>query len=125
MVVRLIARVNLEDMKSTVLFPPDGGDEGRIALLTGIVQLISAALESAGGPHGSGSGTRFMKSERGVIAYQIVEPFLFIAEGDTENETSDAIQAVIKDPEISGKQLVERFSDEVERRAREIGDLWR
>ena len=49
MAVRLVARVNLETMDSKVICPRDEMREERIALLTGIVQLVSAALSRTGG----------------------------------------------------------------------------
>ena len=66
-----------------------------------------------------------MKSGRGVIAYRLMGPFLFICEGDTENETLDSLNAILKNPDISGQELASRVESKSRRRGREIGDLWR
>ena len=49
MVVRMVVRVELTDMGSKVLYPPEEQSAERIALLTGIVQLVSTALKRDGG----------------------------------------------------------------------------
>ena len=123
MVIRLIAKVQLSTMESTVVYPEDDVNEERIALLTGIVQLVSAALEH--------SGDRltevplFMKSERGVIGYFTKGDVLFLCQGDSESETNHALKAVIKNPELSGVKLAFELEKSVKTRGKEIGDLWR
>ncbi|NWF94626.1 MAG: hypothetical protein HXY34_00615 [Candidatus Thorarchaeota archaeon] len=123
MVIRLVARVKLENMESAVLYPREESNDERIALLTGIVQLVSAALEHAettdeGQP-------MFMKSERGVIGYATVKEHLFICEGDGERETGDALKAIVKRPLASNEELSSSIDDLVKKRGKEIGDLWR
>ncbi|MHA1654466.1 MAG: hypothetical protein ACTSYX_05970 [Candidatus Thorarchaeota archaeon] len=124
MAVRLVARVNLETMDSKVIYPRDEMREERIALLTGIVQLVSAALSRTGGS-GTGGRPMFMKSERGVIGYCSVDETLFICEGDGEREVGDALSAVMKEPNASDDALSSRVDSILKRRGREIGDLWK
>ena len=121
MPVHLVAKVRLDDMNSEVLWPTDESREERIALLTGIVQLISAALKSSGGM--DHCVPNFMKSERGVIAYCSMEPYLLICEGDTENETGQALQTVINNPDSSGHDFG-KLEREVEKRGKELERLW-
>ena len=127
MVVRLLAKIKLDTMDSTVLYPVDAVSdevsEERIALLTGIVQLVSTALSRAGD-----SGTKepmFMKSGKGVIGYVKIEPFLFICQGDSESETRDPLKAIISNPEATGEDLTSHVLKAVKQRGKEIGDLWR
>ncbi len=121
MAVRLVARVSVDNMEVSVLYPHEDVDQERIAMLTGIVQLISAALER---DKPDAKELRFMKSETGVIGYCQVDPYLVICEGDNENETEDALRAVVDNIEISKKELSSRIEKAVKQRCREIGDLW-
>jgi hypothetical protein len=100
-------------------------EEERIALLTGIVQLVSAALERSGARDSAIRIPRFMKSDKGVIGYFSVEGQVVICEGDTEAETGDALKAVLASPDASGEQLKSKIERTVQRRGKEIGDLWR
>ncbi len=125
MAVHLIVKVNLDDMQPTVLYPPGGGDEHRIATLTGIIQLVSAALERSDSGSTEQCIPHLMKSERGVIAYCTVEPFLYISEGDTENETADALTAAVRNPNLTEDQLASQVDNVARKRGREIGDLWK
>ncbi len=109
-------------MQAVVLYPPEEVDQERIAMLTGIIQLVSAALKMS---DADSSHPQFMKSENGVIGYCQVEPFLVICEGDSESETEDALKAVMDDIEISKKELSSKIERAVKQRGREIGDLWR
>ncbi|MHA1247028.1 MAG: hypothetical protein ACTSPE_06850 [Candidatus Thorarchaeota archaeon] len=124
MAVRLVARVDLETMDSKVIYPRDEMREERIALLAGIVQLVSAALSRTGG-QGTGGRPMFMKSERGVIGYCSVRHTLFICEGDGEREVEDALRALMKEPDASDDALSSRVDSVLKRRGREIGDLWK
>ncbi|MHA1927829.1 MAG: hypothetical protein ACTSV2_04515 [Candidatus Thorarchaeota archaeon] len=121
--IRLIARVQLSTMESSVVYPEDEASEERIALLTGIVQLVSAALEHSG-DHVS-DVPLFMKSERGVIGYFTREDVLYLCQGDSESETDYALKTVIKNPEITGDKLASELGKSVKARGKEIGDLWR
>ena len=127
MVVRLFAKIKLDTMESTVLYPVDEVSEEvseeRIALLTGIVQLVSTALNRAG--DSDTTEPMFMKSGKGVIGYVKLEPFLFICQGDSEGETRDPLKAIISNPEATGQDLASHVLKAVKQRGKEIGDLWR
>lgn len=125
MVVTLVAKVQLTTMEPTVLYPKDGGDEERIALLTGIVQLVSAALDKSGLSETETSDSRFMKSERGVIGYCKQGPTVILCEGDTESETDDALKAVLSSLGSSASKISEKLDKMIRKRGKEIGDLWR
>jgi len=116
-VVSLIAKVNIDTMEPTIIFPEDGGSEERIALLTGIIQLVSAALEMSV-TNTNECAPRFMKSERGVIGYCSIDTHIIICEGDEEAETDQAIRAVMS----GSSEIIEK---EVKKRGNEIGNLWR
>ncbi len=122
MAIRMVVKVQLDDMAPTVIYPIEGFDQERIAMLTGIIQLVSAALEMG---RSKPDKPRFMKSEQGVIGYCQKEPFLIICEGDNENETGEALKAVLDDIEISGEALSSKLESIVKQRGKEIGDLWR
>jgi hypothetical protein len=124
MVIRLVARVDLESLAPHVIYPRDEKEEERIALLTGIVQLVSAALERSGTSSTRGQ-LMFMKSDRGVIGYCAMKDEVFICEGDAERETGDALKAVVKKPKASDEELSESIDEMVKKRGKEIGDLWR
>ncbi len=123
MVVSLVAKVVLTTMEPTILYPTEGGSEERIAMLTGIVQLVSAALERSGDsdertPH-------FMKSERGVIGYCKQGPTVIICEGDGESETNDALKAVLSSLNGSDVDISNKLNKIIQKRGKEIGDLWK
>lgn len=114
----------MDTMQSAIIYPDREEDEQRLALLTGIVQLVSAALS------GTGSGMSnltpsFMKSDRGVIGYCVVDDIVFISEGDGEREVEDALKAVMKNPSASDAELSSEVESALRRRGKEIGDLWR
>ena len=122
MAVRLVAKVHIDTMEPTIIYPVDGGSEERIALLTGIIQLVSAALEMS---ESDECALRFMKSERGVIGYCSKDKHIIICEGDEEEETDNALRAVMADTDITGKAITSKIEKEVKKRGKEIGDLWR
>ncbi|MCF2137632.1 MAG: hypothetical protein K9W43_10420 [Candidatus Thorarchaeota archaeon] len=124
MVVRLVARVELESMDSKLIYPRDEAREERIALLTGILQLVSAALSRTGGSSTQGQ-PMFMKSDKGVIGYLTTDEILFICEGDGEREVGDALKTILKEPTASDEVLSSEVEKALKRRGREIGDLWR
>jgi hypothetical protein len=125
MVVRLVAKVKLSDLSSTVLYPRAQVEEERIALLTGIIQLVSAALERSGTPDKSIKVPRFMKSDKGVIGYCGMDGQVIICEGDTEHETDDALKAALASPNATPEQLKSRIERAAQTRGKEIGNLWR
>lgn len=111
-------------MSSTVLYPVGEENADRIALLTGIVQLVSAALERDSGIDLPSDQPHFMKSERGVISYAEIDGALFICEADNENEAGDCIRSVSKAPDASTEDLKTRIEKVANKRGREISDLW-
>ena len=123
MAVTLVAKVMLTTMEPTVLYPTDGGDEERIAMLTGVIQLVSTALERSG--DSSESSLHFMKSERGVIGYCKEGPTVVICEGDSESETNDALKAVLNSLNSSDTDISSKLSKIIQKRGKEIGDLWK
>jgi hypothetical protein len=122
MTVTLVAKVMLTTMESTVLYPIDGGDEQRIALLAGIVQLVSAALERS--EDSNACEIHYMKSERGVIGYCKQGPVVIICEGDSESETNDALKAVLGSLNGSDVDISKKLNKIIQQRGKEIGDLW-
>ena len=127
MVVRLFAKINLDTMDSKVLYPVDEVSEEvsdeRIALLTGIVQLVSTALNLV---LGKGEGlTGIMKSGKGVIGYVKLDTLLFICQGDSESEARDPLKAIVTNPDATGDELASHVLKVVRQRGKEIGDLWR
>jgi hypothetical protein len=123
MVLRLAARVDLDDMNFDVLYPDTEPDEEKIAKLTGIVQLVSHALERS--ESSNPCAPMFMKSERGVIGYCEVDGYVMICEGDTERETEDALRALLNSPTANAVELEESLERVVNKTGKEIGDLWR
>ncbi|MBD3157389.1 MAG: hypothetical protein GF309_01250 [Candidatus Lokiarchaeota archaeon] len=123
MVLRLAARVELDDMDFDVIYPDTEPDEEKIAKLTGIVQLVSHALESS--ESSNPCAPMFMKSEHGVIGYCQVDGYVMICEGDTERETEDALRALLNSPTANAVELEENLERVVNKTGKEIGDLWR
>lgn len=124
MVIRLVARVRLDDMATTLLYPQDAKKDERIAVLTGIVQLVSAAL-SRGGAQTPDRQLYFLKSASGVVSYFLNQDHLFIGEGDTEGETGDALKAIMNRNSSSEEDLVSEIKDAVEKPGKEISELWK
>ena len=123
MAVTLVAKVVLTTMEPTILYPAEGGSEERIAMLTGIIQLVSAALERSGDTEGT--NIHFMKSGRGVIGYCKQGPTVVICEGDSEAETNDALKAVLGSLNGSDIDISKKLDKIVQKRGKEIGDLWK
>jgi hypothetical protein len=125
MTVRLVAKVLTDSMEPIVLYPRGENNDERIALLTGIVQLVSAALERTD-PQKTGECTpHFMKSANGVIGYCSMGGDIVLCEGDAEHETNEAIMAVVNGRNIPHAEVLERVEKAVQKRGKEIGDLWR
>jgi hypothetical protein len=124
MAIRLVAKVHVDTMEPTILYPIDGGNEERIALLTGIIQLVSAALEMSQ-KSSNDCAPRFMKSERGVIGYCTMKSHIVICEGDEEGETNETLKAAISKENLSDAQFASKIEKAVKKRGNEIGDLWR
>lgn len=123
MVLRLMARVDLDQMDFEVVHPATDPDEERIAKLTGIIQLVSHALERNNSSNPS--APMFMKSEGGVVGYCQIDDYVIICEGDTERETEDALKAVMSSDSVSVNDIEDSIERVVQKRGKEIGDLWR
>jgi len=124
MVVRLVAKVKLDDMSTRMLYPIDEEKEERVALLTGIVQLVSVALERANDADCEPGKTNFMKSDRGVIGYVRSNGFLFICETDNEKEGAEVFRAIRDSLSGSDEEIIKRIDKVVKKRGREISGLW-
>ncbi|MBD3408346.1 MAG: hypothetical protein GF411_19640 [Candidatus Lokiarchaeota archaeon] len=124
MVIRLVAKVKLDDMSSQVLYPIDEQKDERVALLMGIVQLVSAALERDDPASLSEGKHHFMKSDRGVVGYVTLGDYVYIAEADNENEVADSLTSITNKPEASKEEIAKRIQKVADKRGREISDLW-
>jgi hypothetical protein len=124
MVIRLVARVRLDDMMSKVLYPTGEENEERVALLTGIVQLVSVALERTEASKIEIGNPSFMKSDRGVVGYATSNGFLFICESDEEKEAGRVFKAVQKALHLGDDEITARIEKVVNKRGREISGLW-
>ncbi|MFX1369702.1 MAG: hypothetical protein ACFFAY_13990 [Promethearchaeota archaeon] len=123
--IRLVARVFTPDMSFDVLYPLDERKDERIAILTGIVQLITAALNK-GNPVNTGHHQLFyLKSATGVIGYFLEEDYLYLCEGDSEGETEDALKGILNELGNRGADLKEKVKDLIERPGKEVSDLWK
>ena len=123
--IRLVAKVNTPDMSFDLLYPLDERKDERIAVLSGIVQLVTAALQTADGGTSSERQLFFLKSRRGVVGYFFDRDCLYLAEGDTEGETNDALEAILGEGDNCGEELSGRVRDVIEKPGKEIGDLWK
>jgi len=123
MVVTLVAKVKLTTMEPKVLYPADSVDEERIAMLAGIVQLVSAALDRT--QDTSETDIHFMKSGRGVIGYSKQGPSVIICEGDSESETNDALKSVLNSLNDSDVDISKLLEKTIQKRGKEIGELWK
>jgi hypothetical protein len=123
--IRLVARVFTPDMSFDVLYPLDERKDERIAILTGIVQLITAALNK-GNPGNSGQHQLFyLKSSTGVIGYFLDEDYLYLCEGDSDGETEDALKGILGELSNRGSELKDKVKDLIERPGKEVSDLWK
>ena len=125
MVVRLVARIHVDDLKPEVIYPRGDRQDERIAKLTGIVQLVSVALERSDVSDEKKDTPMYMKSESGVIGYCQLDEHILICEGDAERETADALRVVIERSSSSAEELSKKVQGVLEKRGKEIGDLWR
>lgn len=125
MVVRLVARINVDDLKPEVIYPRGEKQDERIAKLTGIIQLVSVALERSDVSDEKKGTPMYMKSDSGVVGYCQLDDHILICEGDAERETADALRVIIDRSNSSLQELSEKVQGAVEKRGKEIGDLWR
>ncbi|MFW9845689.1 MAG: hypothetical protein ACFFD6_02990 [Candidatus Thorarchaeota archaeon] len=125
MVVRLVAKVNTPDMSTLVLYPVDERRDERLALLTGIIQLVTAALSRDGSGKAPERELFYMKSSTGVVGYFVDGDCIYICEGDGEGETGDALKGVLSEINSSESDISSKIEDITEKPGKEIGDLWK
>ena len=127
MVVRMVARVTLDTMASQVLYPPEEQGSERVALLAGVVQLITSALERGGG------GTpeaieqvrkQYMKSDRGTVGYVQFKDKLYIVEADNEKEAGVILDLIIDCIDETEENLIGKLTKILRKKGREISSLW-
>jgi len=123
MVVRMVVRVELNEMGSKVLYPPEEQSAERIALLTGIVQLVSTALKRDGGTAPTET-PNYMKSDKGVVGYIQRTDNLYICEADNEKEAGLVLSIVVDNPDASEDYLISTITKALRKRGREISSLW-
>ncbi len=124
MVVRMVARVMLDNMESKVLYPPEEQSSERVALLTGIVQLVSTALKRDGSTPAESNTPSYMKSGKGVVGYVQRTKHLFICEADNEKEADPVLALIMENENASEDWLTQIVTKALRRRGREISSLW-
>ncbi len=124
MVVRMVARVMLDNMESKVLYPPEEQSSERVALLTGIVQLVSTALKRDGPTPVESNTPSYMKSGKGVVGYVQRAKHLFICEADSEKEANPVLSLIMENENASEDWLTQIVTKALRRRGREISSLW-
>jgi len=122
-VVRMVVQVELENMGSKVLYPPEEQSAERIALLTGIVQLVSTALKRDGGQAPMDT-PNYMKSDKGVVGYLQRNEHLYICEADNEKEAGSVLSIITNNPNSSEDYLTALIAKALRKRGREISSLW-
>ncbi|MFW9788351.1 MAG: hypothetical protein ACFFE1_11785 [Candidatus Thorarchaeota archaeon] len=123
MVVRMVIRVILDNMKSMVLYPPEEQSAERVALLTGIVQLVSTALQRTDSISDS-TTPNYMKSDKGVVGYIQQTEFLYICEADNEKESGAVLSLIMENANASEEWLSKIIAKALRKRGREISSLW-
>jgi len=123
MVVRMIAKVNLDTMSSTPLYPPENQSEERVALLTGIVQLVQTALQSSG-EHSAERVVNYMKSDKGVVGYMQVSGELYICDAENEKEAANVMTTIRENPSSDTGEITKLLEKQLRKRGREISSLW-
>ena len=123
MVVRMVVRVELDNMGSKVLYPPEEQSAERIALLTGIVQLVSTALKRDGGK-APAETPNYMKSDKGVVGYIMRTDYLYICEADNEKEAGSVLAIVVDNVNATEDYLISVIAKALRKRGREISSLW-
>lgn len=123
MVVRMVVRVELDNMASKVLYPPEEQSAERVALLTGIVQLVSTALQRDDSISGS-MNANYMKSDKGVVGYFQETEYLYICEADNEKEAGSVLSLIMENVNASEQWLSKIIAKSLRKRGREISSLW-
>ncbi|MHA2424924.1 MAG: hypothetical protein ACXAEF_09065 [Candidatus Thorarchaeota archaeon] len=124
MVVRMVARVTMDTMASKVLYPPEEQSSERVALLAGIVQLITTALERTDGTTSDEIRPQYMKSDRGTVGYIQFKDTLYICEADNEKEAGTILELIIDCIEESEESLIDKITKTLRKKGREISSLW-
>jgi hypothetical protein len=119
----MVVRVEPENMSSKVLYPPEEQSAERIALLTGIVQLVSTALKRDGGTAPTET-PNYMKSDKGVLGYVQGIDNLYICEADNEKEAGSVLTIIIDNPNVSEEAMITMITKALRKRGREISSLW-
>jgi hypothetical protein len=120
----MVARVTLDTMASKVLYPPEEQSSERVALLAGIVQLITTALERSGEGDSDEVRPNFMKSDRGTVGYVQWNDLLYICEADSEKESGSILEIVVDCTDDSEEILIEKITKTLRKKGREISSLW-
>jgi len=124
MVVRMVVQVELDNMESKVLYPPEEQSAERVALLTGIVQLVSTALQRDDSTSIESDTPNYMKSDKGVVGYVQRTGLLFICEADNEKEAGSILTLILEKINAAEKWLTHLISKALRKRGREISSLW-
>jgi len=124
MVVRMVVRVELDNMSASVLYPPEEQSVERVALLTGIVQLVSTALQRSDSDPPKSNTPNYMKSDKGVVGYIQRTEFLYICEADNEKEAGSVLSLIIDNKDASEQWLIQLITKALRKRGREISSLW-
>ncbi len=123
MVVRMVVQVELDSMESRVLYPPEEQSAERVALLTGIVQLVSTALQRDDSATES-DNPNYMKSDKGVVGYVQRMGLLFICEADNEKESGSVLSLILGNINSAEEWLTHLITKALRKRGREISSLW-
>lgn len=124
MVVRMVVRVELDSMESSVLYPPEEQSAERVALLTGIVQLVSTALQRGDTNPIDSEAANYMKSDKGVVGYIQLNGLLYICEADNEKESGSVLALILENKTATQEWLTQVIAKSLRKRGREISSLW-
>jgi len=124
MVVRMVVQVVLDNMGSTVLYPPEEQSAERVALLTGIVQLVSTALQRDDAVKVESGNPNYMKSDKGVVGYIQLDGLLYICEADNEKESGTVLSLILENKNSTQEWLKQVITKALRKRGREISSLW-
>lgn len=124
MVVRMVVRVTLDNMDSKVIYPSEEQSAERVALLTGIVQLVSTALQRDDVNTVDSGNPNYMKSDRGVVGYIQLNGLLYICEAENEKESGSVLSLILDNRNSSPEWLSQVITKALRKRGREISSLW-
>jgi len=120
----MVVRVVLDDMESSVLYPLAEQSAERVALLTGIVQLVSTALQSKDVDTSDSGTANYMKSDKGVVGYIQLGGLLYICEADNEKESGTVLSLILENKNASQEWMKQVITKALRKRGREISSLW-